>query len=424
MLIRAKAPLRLGLAGGGTDIATYYNLYGGYVLNATVDMYAYCILEPQENGNVVFKAADLEKEETYHAESQLPLTHTLSLHIGIYNRIVADYHQGKPLSLVMTTYSDAPAGSGLGSSSTMVVAILKAYTEWLNLPLGEYDIASLAYRIEREDLHLAGGKQDQYAATFGGFNFMEFYQDERVYAIYQRFKASLDITYIKSDKKGLSLNRNIGIDLCKGDIIAFPDDDCIYEIDTLKTVKDFFDSHKNYAFYTCNTKDRNNQNTILKSLQKSMDISIFNIMHVGISFTIFVRADAIRRFRFDEQLGVGAKYGSGEESDLLLYLINNKHQGLYNANTYIYHPYKIDNTDRALSYGKGFGALYKKAISTYRYYILFPVFMYLLFKQFLMICLHPFEKGRIASLKGRLYGFIHYKPSREYKTPSPPPLLH
>ncbi|MDR0876744.1 MAG: dehydrogenase, partial [Treponema sp.] len=180
MIIRSKAPLRLGLAGGGTDIATYYNIYGGNVLNATIDMYAYCILEPADNGKIVFRANDLEKTEEYKAESVLPVSNALQLHTGIYNRIIADYNSGKPLSFVMTTYSDAPAGSGLGSSSTMVVAIIKAYTEWLNLPLGEYDIASLAYKIEREDLGLAGGKQDQYAATFGGFNFMEFYQDEKV----------------------------------------------------------------------------------------------------------------------------------------------------------------------------------------------------------------------------------------------------
>jgi D-glycero-alpha-D-manno-heptose-7-phosphate kinase len=180
MIIRSKAPLRLGLAGGGTDIKTYYNLYGGFVLNATIDMYAYCIIEPTDNNRVVFRAADLDVTEEYASETKLPVSNTLQLHSGIYNRIVADYDEGKPLSFTMTTYSDAPSGSGLGSSSTMVVAIIKAYTEWLNLPLGEYDIASLAYTIEREDLALAGGKQDQYAATFGGFNFMEFYQDGNV----------------------------------------------------------------------------------------------------------------------------------------------------------------------------------------------------------------------------------------------------
>ena len=179
MLIRAKAPLRLGLAGGGTDIASYYNRYGGYVLNATVDMYAYCTIEPNDTGRVSFYAADLDVEEEYACEEKLPVSPVLPLHTGIYNRIVADFCQ-KPLSFKMTTYSDAPPGSGLGSSSTMVVAIIKAYEEWLNLPLGEYDIAALACKIEREDIGLAGGKQDQYAATFGGFNFMEFYDGERV----------------------------------------------------------------------------------------------------------------------------------------------------------------------------------------------------------------------------------------------------
>jgi D-glycero-alpha-D-manno-heptose-7-phosphate kinase len=179
MIIRSKAPLRLGLAGGGTDICDYYNRFGGFVLNATVDMYAYCTIEQNESGKIEFIAADLDKKEEYTATDKLPISPALPLHTGIYNRIISDFVK-KPLSFKMTTYSDAPAGSGLGSSSTMVVAIIKAYEEWLNLPLGEYDIAALACKIEREDLALAGGKQDQYAATFGGFNFMEFYDNERV----------------------------------------------------------------------------------------------------------------------------------------------------------------------------------------------------------------------------------------------------
>jgi D-glycero-alpha-D-manno-heptose-7-phosphate kinase len=179
MIIRSKAPLRLGLAGGGTDIANYYNRFGGYVLNVTVDMYAHCTIEPNDSGKIEFIAADMNKKEEYAVCERLPISATLPLHSGIYNRIVSDFVK-KPLSFKMTTYSDAPAGSGLGSSSTMVVAIIKAFEEWLNLPLGEYDIADLAYKIEREDIGLAGGKQDQYAATFGGFNFMEFYENERV----------------------------------------------------------------------------------------------------------------------------------------------------------------------------------------------------------------------------------------------------
>jgi len=179
MIIRSKAPLRLGLAGGGTDISTYYNLYGGYVLNAAIDMYAYCTIEPADNGKIEFFAPDLNSREEYKSEEKLRISSALPLHTGIYNRLVSDYIK-KPLSFKMTTYSDAPAGSGLGSSSTMVVAVIKAFEEWLNLPFGEYDIASLAYKIEREDIGLAGGKQDQYAATFGGFNFMEFYDNERV----------------------------------------------------------------------------------------------------------------------------------------------------------------------------------------------------------------------------------------------------
>lgn len=180
MIIRSKAPLRLGFGGGGTDVSPYCDEFGGVVLNATIDMYAYCTIEPTEDGIIKLYAADREEYFESSSTEYLPIDDVLSLHKGVYNRVVKDYYNGRPLSFQMTTYSDAPAGSGLGSSSTMVVAILKAFSEWLNLPLGEYDMASLAYEIERKDLGLSGGKQDQYAATFGGFNFIEFLEKDRV----------------------------------------------------------------------------------------------------------------------------------------------------------------------------------------------------------------------------------------------------
>ncbi|MCJ7446988.1 MAG: dehydrogenase [Bacteroidales bacterium] len=180
MIYRSKAPLRLGLAGGGSDVSPYSELYGGAVLNATIDQYAYCTIEETSAGTIIINAADLDIRKRYPSALNLPIDGHLDLHKGVYNRIVRKFRITKPLSFKMTTYCDVPPGSGLGTSSTMVVAILKAFAEWLNLPLGDYDMAYLAYQIERIDLGLSGGKQDQYAATFGGFNFIEFSKDERV----------------------------------------------------------------------------------------------------------------------------------------------------------------------------------------------------------------------------------------------------
>lgn len=179
MIIRSKAPLRLGLAGGGSDLSPYSDKFGGSILNATINLYAYCTIIDSKDGFIKIDAPDIETSVVLESKTSLPIDGVLNLHKGVYNRIVKNYGLS-PLSFLMTTYSDAPAGSGLGSSSTLIVAIVKAFVEWLNLPLGEYEIARLAYEIERFDLKLSGGKQDQYAATFGGFNFMEFKEGEQV----------------------------------------------------------------------------------------------------------------------------------------------------------------------------------------------------------------------------------------------------
>lgn len=179
MIYRSKAPLRIGLAGGGTDVSPYSDVYGGAILNATISLYAHATIEPLDEKKIIIQAIDRNETEEYDWNTELPINNHLDLLKGVYNRIQKDYgikEQGFRLS----TFVDAPAGSGLGTSSTLVVAIIGAFTEMLKLPLGEYDMAHYAYDIERNDLRLAGGKQDQYAATFGGVNYMEFYDGDKV----------------------------------------------------------------------------------------------------------------------------------------------------------------------------------------------------------------------------------------------------
>lgn len=179
MIFRSKAPLRIGLAGGGTDVSPYADDFGGAILNATISLYAHASIELLQEGGINLYAADRNETEQYVFAQSLPINGKLDLLKGVFNRIQRDY--GVPHQhFKLTTFVDAPAGSGLGTSSTLVVAIIGAFVEMLKLPLGEYDIAHYAYEIERNDLSLAGGRQDQYAATFGGVNYMEFYANDKV----------------------------------------------------------------------------------------------------------------------------------------------------------------------------------------------------------------------------------------------------
>lgn len=176
-MIRARAPLRLGLAGGGTDVSPYCDVHGGYVLNATIDRYAYAVIKPLREPCIRLVSTDQQRDMALPLAARLELDGTLDLHKAVYNEIIQTYHHGKPLAIELSTFCDAPAGSGLGSSSTLVVVMIKAFAELLNLPLDDYTIAHLAFRVERVQCGLQGGRQDQYSATFGGFNFMEFYAD-------------------------------------------------------------------------------------------------------------------------------------------------------------------------------------------------------------------------------------------------------
>jgi D-glycero-alpha-D-manno-heptose-7-phosphate kinase len=179
--IRSRAPLRLGLAGGGTDVSPYSDEFGGCVLNATINMYAHTFIELMTVGNIlILEARDLNVVENINLDQRVEIQGELRLHRAVYKRVMEQFNNGIYMPLQVVTYSDAPPGSGLGSSSTVVVSMLEAYKQLLSLPLGEYDLAHLAFEIERIDCNLSGGKQDQYAATFGGFNFMEFYAKDRV----------------------------------------------------------------------------------------------------------------------------------------------------------------------------------------------------------------------------------------------------
>jgi len=180
MKIRSKCPLRLGIAGGGTDVSPYCDVHNGAILNGTINLYAYTFLETIDDHLSYFRADDINKYDSVTTAHEVSLDGPLMLHRAVYKRIMEQFNGGQYIPLKVTTYCDALPGSGLGSSSAIVVSMLEAYRQLLSLPLGEYDLARLAYEIERSDCKLDGGKQDQYAAAFGGFNFMEFASDDRV----------------------------------------------------------------------------------------------------------------------------------------------------------------------------------------------------------------------------------------------------
>ena len=117
MIIRSKAPLRLGLAGGGTDVAPYSELYGGTILNATISMYAYATIVPRDDTKIVLNSVDKNEHYTFDNMAVLPIDGKLDLVKGIYNRVVKDFVK-KPLSFEADHLVDAPPGQDLDPTPT------------------------------------------------------------------------------------------------------------------------------------------------------------------------------------------------------------------------------------------------------------------------------------------------------------------
>ena len=184
MLIRSKAPLRISFAGGGTDVMPYLAEQGGVILSTTINHYAYASLRLSSEPTITVKSLDYDMTVKHNLESFLPYDGNLDLIKAVINRLhleeVISETTKSVAGIEVFLHSDAPPGSGLGSSSTLVVCLISLFRKHHNLSLTDYEIADLAYQIERVDMGIKGGKQDQYAATFGGFNFIEFSENSTI----------------------------------------------------------------------------------------------------------------------------------------------------------------------------------------------------------------------------------------------------
>lgn len=234
--------------------------------------------------------------------------------------------------------------------------------------------------------------------------------DERLLPIIQKYSSLLTLIYVHSAVKGVSANRNLGIEYVTGELICFPDDDCEYTSQTLQQVVNYFESHPESSLYTCAVRDketgaRSSMPAIVCPLTRT------NYFNKAISIGIFIRYININHIVFDTQLGVGATFGSAEESDLISTLIHRGYIGHYNGTQYVYHPtLSSDNPyQRYHNYNLGYGAFMKKEIFIrHNYYFVLP-FLFDIIKR-IAASLLPLRKRQLyfISLRSRINGFIKY----------------
>jgi len=234
-------------------------------------------------------------------------------------------------------------------------------------------------------------------------------RDDLIVDIVDVFTNNFVIVYVRSDIKGLSYNRNLGLKYAKGDLICFPDDDCEYPIDLLSKVLKEFNSNPDIGIITGSTKDKVSGKSYLNSPSKPKKVNYLNIFSTAISFTIFVNTRKCPVYKFDKKLGVGSKFGSSEETDFLIQYLNSGFNIYFNPEIIVYHP--VNNSSESLSrsfnYALGFGAIHRKYFSTF-YFIYFFRFCIHLIVNFIRILFFVYPQRNFYILRGKILGFIKY----------------
>jgi D-glycero-alpha-D-manno-heptose-7-phosphate kinase len=167
-----RSPVRISFGGGGTDLPAYYEQFGGAVLSVSINKYFYTILGARNDGRIQVISSDLRVFETWNDIANMPLKGSeLEIPLAVLKEVGCD------VSVDLFLASEIPPGTGLGSSASVCVNILKTLTNYVQKPLSKYDLADRAFRIARNILGRHVGKQDEYAAAFGGLNYISFHSN-------------------------------------------------------------------------------------------------------------------------------------------------------------------------------------------------------------------------------------------------------
>ncbi len=236
----------------------------------------------------------------------------------------------------------------------------------------------------------------------------------KIEKIIEKYTSSMSIKYIRSNEKGLSLNRNKGLKVAEGDIVAFPDDDCEYSDDILEEVKKIFESHLELDIISTKTLEKGKNYGIGEMKKKDCNISQSNILETVKSITIFIKIKK-GSIKFDELLGAGKEFGSGEETDYILKHLHQGYRGRFFSDLVVYHPAKrgnYNNLEREYKYALGFGALCKKESIHRKNFIFFIIFIKKTYRNLFGILISKHRKYHYTLFRGKVIGFIKYRNRR------------